>query len=208
MNAHIEREFKWQARTNQDFEQFLSVLHAICMKVSSKKELKITDCYLDNPQHDFKNKKIALRLRNTNGRYEGTLKTRTALKNGLACREELTFPLLGCSTRKQALQALEEKKVWKAMALKDLLVSFIIKNHRQVYGVEYKNACAEVALDNYLTLAKGHQLRRREIEIELKKGKVADFEKLIQKINDICQLPVAKISKVAGAEKWITQKLG
>ena len=206
MPKNIETEFKWGVCRARDFDVFINALKQLSVLTSDKKIVTITDYYLDNRQRQFTKNKVALRVRCIGNIFQATLKTRTALKNGLARRQELTRPLPPAATRQKAIYALQAYQEWAGYSLANLHPYFVIKNKRTVYDIHYKNCRCEAALDNYLTQASGHQMRRREIELELKSGRVADFKKLVQQISLISGLSAAKISKVAGAEKWIKQK--
>ena len=200
---NLEREFKWDASTPQAFARFVCALQDVAGKYSAPQQLQNTDYYLEDAARQLVRQKVALRIRHSAGHWEATLKTRTVLKEGLACRQEWTLPLPGVQQVRQAIKALAARGEWKGVCLGGLRIRFIIRNKRTIYTVSYVGCQAEAALDNYLTLAQGHQWRRKEIELELKKGKASDFEKLVQKITEKSNLKAAKISKVAGAEKWI-----
>ncbi|MBR3632770.1 MAG: CYTH domain-containing protein [Elusimicrobiaceae bacterium] len=204
---HVEQEFKWTCNRAADFDAFLSMLKLLPVHCIGPKELHIVDTYLDTAQRKLSSQKIALRLRRTYNRFEVTLKTKTALQKGMATRKEITIPLKKAATWHSALKQLKEKNRWEGVELALLQRIFTIENYRRAYQLSYKKCTCELALDQYLTKANGHQWLRREIELELKKGAAKDFLQLVQKITHDVALPVAKISKVAGAEKWIKEKL-
>lgn len=203
---NLEREFKWDASARQAFARFVCALQEVAGGYAGPQQLQNTDYYLEDTARQLAKQQVALRIRHSAGHWEATLKTRTILKEGLACRQEWTLPLPGVQNVRQAIKSLAARGEWKGILLGGLRVRFGIKNERTIYTVSYLGCQAEAALDNYLTLAQGHQWRRKEIELELKKGKAADFEKLVQKITEKSSLNPAQISKVAGAEKWILNK--
>ena len=206
MAKNIEQECKWDATTRGTFKRFLEVLSQVGARVKKGKQLCITDCYLDDKKQRLSAQKVALRVRRYGGRVEATLKSRCRLQNGLAVRKEFTWPLPQVRTSRGGIKQLAVRGVWEGICLKNLQVRFVIRNNRQLYLVQYGECQCELALDNYLTLAGGHQMRRKEIELELKKGKQKDFIKLIEKIAACGCIKTAKTSKVAGAEKWISNK--
>ena len=205
---HIEQEFKWACTCEADFENCLQAIHRLAVRCVGPEKLSITDTYLDTPQRSLSAQKVALRVRQVEGVFEATLKTKTALKNGMACRQEITLPLKDASTLPRALEHLKMLQKWEGVEVALVDRIFTIKNQRHLYQLTYKKCQCEAAFDRYVTQAQGHQWLRREIELELKKGAVKDFLQLAQKITQLTQLPAAKISKVAGAEKWIKEKLG
>lgn len=205
---NIEQEFKWDASVRGAFERFVQAAKIHCTSVRAVAAVHITDYYLDNERRDFSACKTALRIRHIGARWQATLKTRNRLQNGLAVRGEWTINLAGARCFKQALALLEKRQEWQGVCVRNLQEKFRICNKRRCYKCKYKNVHCEIALDNYVTRALAHQWRRREIELELKKGSVKMFTKLIEKLSQSSQLQAAKISKVAGAEKWISEKLG
>ena len=202
----MEREFKWDASARGAFKKFLQALQTVCRCVRGGKCVWITDVYLDDKHGSYAAQKVALRVRRVGGSYEATLKTRSKIKNGLAVREERTLCLPRARSLRGALGALRKRQKWHNMPLTEVQARFTIKNHRTVYLLHHRGCVCEAALDNYLTLADGHQWRRREIELELKKGSAKIFKKLIEQLTAQTNLSAAKISKVAGAEKWILHK--
>ncbi len=207
MTNHIEREFKWTVHKKAEFDDFAKALRSLCKQVTFLKPLHITDYYLEDTKGSLSAHKIALRMRHAAGNWEVTFKTRSCLKNGLASRREITKPLPGVHTFRAALSILKQYKKWQGIDLTTLQVRFVIKNLRRLYKIVYKQCVCEAALDEYITLAKGHQFKRREIELELKKGPAKMFVQLAKNITNQTHLNAAKCSKVAGAEKWISGKL-
>lgn len=202
----LEQEFKWDASARGAFSAFLRALKQ-GGELSRVRRLAIRDYYLDNARQDFTRDKVALRIRRTGKRFEATLKTRNAVKNGFASRRELTLPLSNVRSMRGALARLEQRGDWEGYALEGLQVRFCIANQRAAYQWKAGGCVCEAALDNYVTLAKGYQWRRKEIELELKKGSVKTYQKLAQKLSVLSALSAAKISKVAGAEQWLKTKV-
>lgn len=202
----MEKEFKWTGAARGDFARFEAALRAQLGALPAAENLSITDYYLDDPAAALSRQKIALRIRRTGQRYEATCKSRTRLKNGLACRAEHTLPLPQAHSFAGALKALQAKKIWQGISLTDLQVRFVLRNHRKVYTLHYKQAVCEAALDRYVITAGARRLAQREIELELKQGRSADFEKLVQKLTAAIGLKAAEISKVASAEKLLKNK--
>ncbi len=202
MNS-VEREFKWAVETEQNFETFLSVLKDVLGGLPAEKTLHICDAYLEKPNGALSAEKVALRIRETEGKFEATLKTRTRLINGLACRKELTLSFPTAKNFKQALQALQERKVWEGVEVADLGVKFEIKNCRKLYEFCYKSTRCEAALDRYVIEAGGESLACREIELELKEGDEKEFLQMTHILSEKSGLQPAQISKVATAENML-----
>ena len=203
---NLEQEFKWDASVRGAFAHFVGAMEKSCGNISYLGTVKIADYYLDNAQRELAKRKVALRIRRSKRKWEATCKSRSQLKKGLATRQERTLPLSRVRTIRQALMQLVARGVWPEVKRKSLQVRFVIRNTRKIYRASYKGCLCELALDNYVTQVGTHQMRRKEIELELKKGSVRDFKKLVKKVSVLSGLNAAKISKVAGAEKWISQK--
>ncbi|MBO7237962.1 MAG: CYTH domain-containing protein [Elusimicrobiaceae bacterium] len=202
----IEQEFKWDGAPRGAFGHFVQTLEEICGNISSGGTVQITDYYLDNAAGQLAARKVALRIRYSNAKWEATCKRRSQIKNGLARRQERTLALPQARSIKSALKTLQQRQDWVGLKKETLQVRFIIRNCRQLFYIRYKSCACEAALDNYVTCCGKNRLRRKEIELELKKGSTRDFKKLIEKIATVSDLKPVKISKVAGAEKWILQK--
>ncbi len=198
-----EKEFKWDASARGAFACFVRVLRETVSEISASQDLSITDRYLDNARGDLSSQKIALRIRRQGCRYEATFKTRTALKNGLACRKEVTKPLPNVRSFAAALRALENLQSWEGMALNGLRVRFTLRNRRRIYRVRYGAVQCEAALDRYVIEAAGKRLARREIELELKSGPEKDFMCLLRTLSEKSTLSPVRISKVACAENLL-----
>ena len=201
---HIEQEYKWDATKRGAFACFLKAANTTGT-LTPAHSLRITDYYLDTPSGSLSGRKIALRVRRVKGKFEATLKTKTKLINGLARRKELTLALPQVRSLAGALRVLAARGSWAGCTLQDLQARFVIANCRTVCMLRAPACQCEVALDHYKTHARGKYFWRKEIELELKKGTEKAFLKVVQKINQNCNLPAAKISKVAGAEKWISK---
>lgn len=204
---NIEREFKWDAAPRGAFRHFVAALKQVCNNISAPQQIRNTDVYLQDGAGTFARRKMALRIRRTAGRYEATLKGRSAVKRGLAVRQEWTCPLPGARSVPGALHELQQKRTWHGVALDGLKTRFSIYNQRTVYRVRYGRCVCEAALDNYVTCVGGQRWRRKEIELELKTGPVYAFDQLTKELSARSGLGAAQVSKVVGAEQWM-RKLG
>ena len=110
---NIETEFKWDSNSPRAFARVLSAVRQVpSVRLSAPRVLHICDTYLDTPERFFEQNKIAFRVRNTDGVWEATYKTRTEVKNGRAVRREESLPLPGIKNLAQALSFLADKKKW------------------------------------------------------------------------------------------------
>ena len=196
---HLEIECKWDANTPRAFSRTQNFLKQLGSKITPKK-LKIKDSYLDHFNADLAAQKIALRVRNTNGKWEATFKTRSEIKNGKAIRREETLPLPRVKSLAQALRALPAHKKWCGIYTTGLEVKFTLANKRMVYVFNYEGATLEMALDSVTIFVLGRQVKFKEIEVELKCGKSEALDKFSCVFSAQTKLKRAHISKVKTAE--------
>lgn len=74
----IECEFKWKARSTEDFFRMLGVIKKYFTgHITGPVNILNQDAYLDTPQQLWSAHKTALRIRCANGRFEATAKSQT-----------------------------------------------------------------------------------------------------------------------------------
>lgn len=198
---HLETEFKWDANTPRAFVRMQRVLERTegVKHLSPLRQLTICDVYLDNPAGDFSRGKIAFRVRCTDGVWEATFKTRTAVCNGKAVRREETLPLVGVTNLAGALRVLDGRKVWQGLDVQGLKPMFEIHNQRKTLDISYAGARAEMAFDSFEIRVLGRRVKMKEIELEHKHGRLKSTERLVQELTQKSGLAYAKISKVKTA---------
>ena len=196
---NLEIECKWQANAPRAFACAWRVITSLS-KYTVPRQLHITDVYLDDALQNLAAQKIALRVRNTNGKWEATYKTRTEIKNGKAVRREETLALPGVKNLRQALQVLARKKLWGKLNLTGLEAQFTLVNKRSVCVFDYDGAELEMALDDVCLYVLGRQVKFKEIEVELKRGAPAALDRFARFFTHETELPRAKISKVKTAQ--------
>lgn len=199
---HLEIECKWDGNTPRAFYKARQFLAQLNTKITSQK-LQIKDTYLDHANADLSAKKIALRVRNTDGKWEATFKTRSEIKNGKAMRREETLPMPCVKNLKQALQFLAQQKKWKGIHTTALQITFALSNKRMVYTFDYDGAALEMALDTVTLHVLGRQVKFKEIEVELKRGKSGALDKFCSTFSAQTKLKRAHISKVKTAEIFL-----
>ncbi|ACC98885.1 Adenylate cyclase family protein [Elusimicrobium minutum Pei191] len=188
-----EREFKWAAKSPDDFKVFLSVFKEFYTPPKPV-VLKITDNYFDSEDKYFSKNKISCRIRKQQNKYIFTLKGMSKIVNGFAVREEKNINLK--QTNLRAAISFCTKK----LKTKKLIKKFSISNKRTVYKIK-KDFIFEICMDNFLIKKGSKKLRMYEIEMELLKGNEKKFCKLAQNLTKKSKLKFAKISKVSAALK-------
>ncbi len=199
---HLEIECKWDGNTPRAFYKARQFLAQLQPKITSQK-LQIKDTYLDHANADLSAQKIALRVRNTNGKWEATFKTRTEIKNGKAVRREETLPMPHVHNLKQALQFLAQQKNWKGIHTTGLQIKFTLSNKRTVYTFDYDGATLEMALDDVTLHVLGRQVKFKEIEVELKRGPAEKLDQFAAAFVRATKLKRVQISKVKTAETFL-----
>lgn len=199
---HLEIECKWDANTPCAFKCAHDFARQVGKKITSEK-LQIKDVYLDHPQEDLAAQKIALRVRNTNGKWEATFKTRSEIKNGKAVRREATLPLPRAKNTAQALAQLAQKKRWQGINTTRLIIKFTLANRRIIYTFNHDAAQLEMALDSVTLYVLGRQVKFKEIEVELKRGSAKQLETFAALFTQYTKLKRARISKVKTAETFL-----
>lgn len=197
---NIETEFKWNSNSPRAFARVLSAVRQVpSVSLSAPRVLHICDTYLDTPEHFFEQNKIAFRVRNTDGAWEATYKTRTEVKNGRAVRREVSLPLPGIKNLAQALSFLADKKKWDKLPLTGLKMLFALRNKRTSYDILFNGVEAELSLDNFMICVCGRRVLMKEAELELKKGLPDTFDGLARQITQVSGLAYARVSKVKTA---------
>lgn len=194
-----EIEFKWEANTPRAFYQMQRAVRDTGGRLLNEKNWHISDVYMDTSGRDFEKQQIAFRLRCANQKWEATFKTRTEIVNGQAVRREETLPIPNAKNFTQALGFLQNKKCWLGLRLTDLRVLFVLKNRRKTHDIVQGGLRAELAFDTCRLEVCGRRVCFKEIELELKKGAKADFEKLTSQLTHISGLKRVRISKVKTA---------
>lgn len=197
---NIETEFKWDSNSPRAFARVLSAVRQVpSARLSAPRVLHICDTYLDTPEHFFEQNKIAFRVRNTDGVWEATYKTRTEVKNGRAVRREESLPLPGIKNLAQALSFLADKKKWDKLPLTGLKMLFALRNKRTSYDILFNGVEAELSLDNFMICVCGRRVLMKEAELELKKGQPDTLDELARQITQASGLAYARVSKVKTA---------
>lgn len=198
---NFETEFKWDASAPFSFARMLGAVRKVADKqsISAPDYLQIKDVYLDAPDGRLQKEKIALRVRNTNGTFEITYKTRTEVVNGKAVRREETLPLPNVKKLSGALHFLKEKKEWEGIFLADLLPLFSISNRRVVRLVKWQGSVLELSFDTCFIRAGKKQAKLKEIELEIKTGPTEKLEECATQIMAKSGLSFSVKSKVKTA---------
>jgi inorganic triphosphatase YgiF len=194
----IELEAKWSSRSESGFSAFRAEAVRLGSRVGRSRVVLIKDSYLDTEDGFFGKRRVSCRLRRADGRWDLTLKSRTALKNGVAFRRERTFLLgrgPGALARARALLS-------RVPGRETLAEAFVILNRRTVLPMTLPGgARAECSFDR-VTLQRGRKaVRMLEVELEFLKGSKACFSAFVRAVKGREAFSPSKRSKVATALK-------
>ena len=191
-----EIEFKWGVRSTSDFELFFNKLPKYAASISSAKTIQIKDYYLDTKSRFFGQCRTSCRLRNSGNRWELTLKSQSALKNGLASRQERTLPLPPFKDTLKALQYCQ-KELSLMTHSQPLEILFEIHNQRTVRIITLPDQTqTELSFDEAQICRGTHRIPLNEIELEFIRGDDKSFGNFIRKMTRSTKIPPAHISKV------------
>jgi inorganic triphosphatase YgiF len=141
---------------------------------------RLVSVYFDTAKGALRDKGLSLRIRRADGHYVQTIKC--AGKGGAADRQEWEDEVPGAQpdrslARRTALTGYASKKRWRK-----LHPVFETVVDRVSYPVKCGNSLIEVAIDHGKVKAGQDSKTISEIELELKKGKVADLAGLAGRI--------------------------
>ena len=196
---NMEIEFKWDANTPRAFARMQAALKQAGVCVGIKQKIKICDVYVDTPQHDFEKQKIAMRIRQIGGDWQATFKTQTEVIGGKAVRREETISLPKVKNFRDARAALQKKKNWCGLNITKLDSLFVLINQRIIQSINFDGIKAELAFDTCQLSVHGRHLAFKEIELELKQGRIKQLDELAEELTRRSGLKAAQISKVKTA---------
>lgn len=195
---NMETEFKWDANVPRAFSRMLLAVEGTA-RVQAPQLLHVRDVYLDHADLSFEARQIAFRVRNADGQFEATFKTRTEIVGGKAIRREETLALPGVKNIAQALALLEHKKTWHGINVAGLIKRFEIRNRRQARTLFFDGAEFELVFDTCEILLCGRVVKMKEIELELKRGTGKQMDLLVQLLSQKSGLKPMRCSKVKTA---------
>lgn len=199
-------EVEWQLATTDlgAVHRWLAEHHTIQgLVVEHRPPLQVHDTYFDTIDWRIQRAGFALRVRNTEGESEATLKGLSASKEGLANRRELTESLtdadpdaIGRSAGPVGTRVLAVAGTHALQAL------FSVNTTRQRFAVRKQDEAdelGEIALDEtVISRADGEpQTSIQRVEVEALTGEFRSLEGLVKALSADCTLESAADSKYA-----------
>ena len=175
-------------------EDHSRILAAPCLAGYAKSEQHLTNIYFDTPDHALNEARVAVRIREKNGRYIQTLKTQGESINGLSRRGEWEWPLAEPMLNVDKLQ-----KVWSeslhGIDVAALRPVFRTDFTRQIIDVIWEGAEIELALDLGQVISEDKVAPISELELELKKGDESALLSLADELRKLADLTPGDFSK-------------
>lgn len=160
--------------------------------------LCLKNTYYDTPSQWLRQHKAALRIRDTDGQYEMTLKTAGQATAGLHQRAEYNVPLINEQLALGQLPAEVNTFLAPMRQLAEpLSLIFRTDFQRHTYLVHYQNSEIECAIDQGSISSGQTTLPLCELELELKHGQVEAIFALAQQLSQLGGLQLSSISKAA-----------
>ncbi len=180
-----------------------AILSAPCLKSWPAVTLHLTNTYFDDASRSLNRERVALRIREINGQYIQTLKTKGQSVNGLSRRGEWEWIL-----ESPELDGNRLASVWPE-ALQGTDVSalepvFRTDFERRVIDLEWEGAKIELALDHGYVIAGPKQAVISELELELKQGDEQALHSLAKELRLRVKLEPGDISKAERGYRLIS----
>lgn len=170
--------------------------------VKAPETFHLGNTYFDTPEMHLNQARVALRIRNKNGQYFQTLKTKGESVNGLTRRGEWEWPVAAAELDLEGL-----KKVWPEhlgeMPFEELMPLFATDFERTCWELEWTEpeARVEAAIDfGYVKAGRGQSLIC-ELELELLDGDETALQTIADELGkDVRLLPADKSKAERGFE--------
>lgn len=202
----MELEIELKLLTSGEVGPLIDALVLPKLEANVKQQtLILSNSYFDTLSNDFRKKRMGLRIRGCQDRFEQTIKTAGTGLAGLQQRLEYNVQLGSILVDGQIKPDLSlfPRDIWPqdfdvTQAQATLLCQFSTQFTRKVYLLEFINgAQIELVWDNGNVIAGDHIAPINELELELKKGKVADIFDLARKVCACIPTKIGLLSKAA-----------
>ncbi len=170
------------------------ILIAPCLAGYPRSTLHLVNTYFDTPERVLNSARVALRIREKNGRYIQTLKTKGESVCGLSHRGEWEWNLPSPALDIERLSVVLPE-VLSGVDLTTLQPVFRTDFKRQVIDIVWQGAEIELALDLGEVIAGERTLPISELELELKSGDESSLYSLADALRQDVKLTSGDISK-------------
>ncbi|WP_102798067.1 inorganic triphosphatase [Bowmanella denitrificans] len=162
-------------------------------------QMALSNRYYDTPDKQLRAMDMGFRVRGRDGRFQQTLKTAGQVQGGLHQRPEYNVELEDQNPDLALFDpAIFPADISIASLQSQLCPLFTTHFSRHAYHLTFSNGTElELVYDKGQVATESHQQAINEIEIELKKGDVADIFHLARKLADALPLRLGIFSKAA-----------
>ncbi|MTI13607.1 CYTH domain-containing protein [Sansalvadorimonas verongulae] len=171
-----------------------ALLNAPCLAGQPVVTLHLANTYFDTPDAVLNQHRVALRVREKNGIYIQTLKTRGESVNGLSHRGEWEWQLEGPELDGRRLESVWPEAL-KGVDVSTLTPVFRTDFERKVIDFQWLGASIELALDKGHVVAGSRTQPISELELELKEGDETALISLAEELGRVIVLKPENISK-------------
>lgn len=196
-SSSLELEFKWLVPVEENLFSRRRAILACAHSAEAARAVTNVDYYFDTPTRKIEKSRSVMRMRAARGKFELTVKSATKLEKGLARRTETTLPLAARSAEAAVELAVHANPF--GIKPESLKVVFRISNRRTDYSLRFKTCSAVMSFDDVTIYVGQKAVRMKEIELEYKTGRKADFAAFIRCITKASGLQPCLKSKVATA---------
>ncbi|XKH60842.1 CYTH domain-containing protein [Halomonas sediminis] len=189
------REVELKLALTEDGPEALAT-HALLASLPCRRQ-QLINIYFDTPEGVLENARMALRLRQVDGRTLQTLKTAGQGGGGMSERGEWEWEVPAGQLDLDGLSALPVMHDWKSAALERLAPRLQTNFNRTTWQLDASGSSMEVALDQGEIRAGSHRASIREAELELVKGDPQALWAVAFSLAETIRLRPADMSKAA-----------
>ncbi|MFA6583607.1 MAG: CYTH domain-containing protein [Elusimicrobiaceae bacterium] len=196
-DSPLEIEYKWQVPVSASLARLAKLALPDSGKPHHKEKLYNRDYYFDTPERQIEKSSCAMRLRACGGKFLLTVKSATALKNGMASRKEDNLAIKASTLRGAVTEAAKLNPF--GIKPEKLRVLFKIYNRRTDYRLNFAGCSALASFDDVTIHLAMKAVRMKEIELEFAGGALEYFHALAGQMARTAGLTPCAMSKVATA---------
>ncbi|CAM4178725.1 CYTH domain-containing protein [Vreelandella rituensis] len=202
-NSKNTREVELKLALAEDGSEALAT-HALLDSLPCRRQ-QLTNTYFDTPEGILENARMALRLRQVDGRTLQTLKTSGKGGGGMSERGEWEWEVPAGQLDLDGLSALPVMQGWKSSALERLAPRLQTNFTRTTWQLDASGSSMEVALDQGEIRAGSHRANIHEAELELVKGDPQALWTVALSLAEAIRLRPADMSKAARGNALLQQ---
>lgn len=188
-----QQEVELKLKIEEDFHHDIAVELTRILGISEFTETNLVNIYYDTLEMKLHKSNVALRVREDNGVFIQTLKTRGSSINGFHQRSEWEWEI---ESPKLNSRILSNCNAWPpGIKVHHLLPIFQTNFARKKTVLEWKGTTIELVIDRGYVISKEREQKIYEIELEFIDGETSDLLELGEKIQRSLPASPSNISK-------------